>query len=53
MSSILAEEKRPILYEPKCGEGGRGGGFAGSQPMSTAMHNAHVAQINFGDLTLY
>jgi hypothetical protein len=28
-------------------------GDAGSQPMSTAVHNAHGAQINFGDLTLY
>jgi hypothetical protein len=33
--------------------GGRGGGFAGSQPLSTAVHNAHGAQINFGDLTPY
>jgi hypothetical protein len=30
----------------------RGGGVAGSQPMSTAVH-AHGAQINFGDLTLF
>ncbi len=30
--------------------GGRGGGVAGSQPMSSC---AHGAQINFGDLTIY
>jgi hypothetical protein len=29
------------------------GGGAGSQPMSTSVHNAHVAQIYFGDLTPY
>jgi hypothetical protein len=28
----------------------RGGGCVGSQPMNTALHNAHRAQINFGDL---
>jgi hypothetical protein len=26
-----------------------GGGMVGFQPMSTAVHNAHGAQINFGD----
>jgi hypothetical protein len=31
----------------------RGGGVAGSQPMSTAMHNAHGAQIYVGDQTPY
>jgi hypothetical protein len=31
----------------------RGGGVAGSQPMRTAVHNAHGAQINFGYLTIY
>jgi hypothetical protein len=30
---------------------GRGGGFAGSQPMST--QRAQGAQINFGDVTPY
>ncbi len=30
---------------------GRGGGVAGSQPMSTAVYTK--AQINFGDLTPY
>jgi hypothetical protein len=34
---------------------GGGEGVAGSQPqpMSIAVHNAHVAQINFGDLKPY
>jgi hypothetical protein len=33
---------------------GRGGGVAGFQPTSTAVHNTtHGAQINFGDLTPY
>ncbi len=32
---------------------GVGEGVAGSQPMSTAVHNARGAQINFGDLTPY
>jgi hypothetical protein len=41
-----------LVYEPICGGGGGvGGKFAGSQPMSTAVHKAHRAQINFGDLT--
>jgi hypothetical protein len=31
---------------------GRGGGVAGSQPMSTVVH-MDGAQINFGDLTPY
>jgi hypothetical protein len=31
----------------------RGGGVAGSQPMSTAVHNAHGAQTNLGDLSPY
>jgi hypothetical protein len=31
---------------------GGGGGAAGSQPLSTALH-MHGAQINFGDLTPY
>jgi hypothetical protein len=31
-------------------EGGGEGGVAGSQPMSTAVRNAHGAQINFGDV---
>ncbi len=31
---------------------GEGAG-CGCQPMSTAVHNAHGAQINFGDLTPY
>jgi hypothetical protein len=35
-----------FVYEPKCG----GRGVAGSQPMSTALHNAHGAQINVEDL---
>jgi hypothetical protein len=39
-----------LLYESKCGGGGR---IAGSQPMSTAVHNALGAQINFGDLPPY
>ncbi len=30
-----------------------GEGVAGSQPMSTAVHNAHGALINSGDLTPY
>ncbi len=30
----------------------RGGGVAGSQPMSTAVQCPRGAQINFGDLTL-
>ncbi len=37
---------------PNAGGGG-GGGVAGSQPMSTAVHNAHGVQINFGDLASY
>jgi hypothetical protein len=37
-----------LVYEPKCG-----GGVAGSQTMSTAVHKAHGAQINFGELTPY
>jgi hypothetical protein len=40
MSSILAQMRVE-----------RGGWV--SQPMSTAVHNAHGAQINFGDLTPY
>jgi hypothetical protein len=40
----------PPYMSPKSG-GGREG-VSGSQPMSTAVHNAHGAQINFGDLTL-
>jgi hypothetical protein len=39
-----------LVYEPKCGGSG---GVAESQPMSTAVHNAHGAQINFVDLTPY
>ncbi len=38
-----------LVYEPKCW----GMGVAGSQPMSTSVHNAHGAQTNFGDLTPY
>ncbi len=37
---------RALACEPKC----RGGGVAGSQPMSLAVHRA---QINCGDLTPY
>jgi hypothetical protein len=48
MSFILADRKSALVYEPKCG--GRGVA-AGSQPMSTAVHNAHGAQVNFRDLT--
>jgi hypothetical protein len=39
----------PIAYSSMSPNGGRG--VAGSQPMSTAVHN--WAQINFGDLTPY
>ncbi len=40
-----------LFYEPKCGGMGvRGGGVAGSQPMSTAVH---LGPKNFGDLTPY
>ncbi len=39
-----------LVYDPNCG----GGGVAGSQPMSTAVHITwHGAQINFGDLPSY
>ncbi len=34
MSSIMADQYSAIVYEPKCG----GGGVAGSQPTSTAVH---------------
>ncbi len=35
-------------------DGGGGGGVAGSQPMSTAVHIIwHGAQIKFGDLTIF
>jgi hypothetical protein len=38
MSSFLADQLRPRIFEPKCaGEGGVAG-FAGSQPMSTAVN---------------
>ncbi len=43
-----------LLYEPKCGV--RGGGVAGSRPISTAVLAAVPytgAQINFGELTPY
>ncbi len=54
MLSILADQLRPIVYEPKCGGGGRGGGgLRGSQPISTAVQRAHGAQKSFGDLTPY
>ncbi len=36
-----------LIYEPKCWGGG---GVAGSQPMSTAVHRNSY---NFGDLTSY
>jgi hypothetical protein len=36
MSSILADQYA-LVYEPKCG---RRGAFAGSQPMSTAVHRS-------------
>jgi hypothetical protein len=39
-----------LVYEPN---GGGGGSVVGSQPMSTALHNAHVAQISFVDVTRY
>jgi hypothetical protein len=39
-----------LVYSPNAGGGGE---FAESQPMSTAVHNAHGAQINFGDITPY
>ncbi len=39
-----------LVYEPMSLNGGRGGGGAGFQPMSLVVHNAHGAQINFGDL---
>jgi hypothetical protein len=48
MSSIVADQYCALVYEPKCG--GRGGGVAGSQPMSTAVHRSPT---NFGDLTPY
>jgi hypothetical protein len=41
----------PIAHSfisPNAGDGG-----GGSQPMGTAVHNAHGAQINFGNLTPY
>ncbi len=40
---------RALVDEPKCG----GGVVARSQPMSTAVHNTHGSQINFGVLTPY
>ncbi len=40
-----------LVYEPKTAGGQGEGGFAGSQPMSTAACTG--AQINFGDLTPY
>ncbi len=45
MSSVLADQYQPHLWG--------GGCVVGSRPMSTAVHNAHGAQINFGDLTPY
>jgi hypothetical protein len=30
-----------LVYEPKCGGQGGGGGVAGSQPMSTTVHMEH------------
>jgi hypothetical protein len=44
ISSVLADR----INEPKCG--GRGGGIARSQPMSTAVH---METNNFGELTPY
>ncbi len=42
-----------LVYESQCG-GMRGGGVAGSQQMSTAVHITwHRTQINFGDLLPY
>jgi hypothetical protein len=35
-----------LLNELKSG----GGGVAGSQPISTALHNAHGVEMNFEDL---
>jgi hypothetical protein len=37
MSSIMADQYSALVYEPKC-RGRGGGGVAGSQPMSTAVH---------------
>jgi hypothetical protein len=33
----------PYIFKSQCGE------VAGSQPISTTVHNAHGAQMNFGD----
>jgi hypothetical protein len=37
MSSILADQERALVYEPKCS--GKGG-VPGSQPMNTAVHRS-------------
>ncbi len=48
-SQILADQYRPRMWAQMRGEGE---GVAGSQLLSTAVHE-NGAQINFGDLTLY
>jgi hypothetical protein len=46
MSSILADQYSALVYEPKCG------GMVGGCGVSANEYScAHLAQINFGDLT--
>ncbi len=48
--SLLTNSARPTHIRVQM----RGGGIAGSQPMSTAVHITwHGAQVNFGDLPPY
>ncbi len=49
MSSILADQQHPRIWAQMRG----GGEFGGSQPMSTDVHKAYEAQINFEDLTTF
>jgi hypothetical protein len=41
-----------LVYEPKCGWAG-GCGVSANEYSCAAVHNAHGAQINFGDIAPY